>query len=395
MRDLVDIIDLVEHRDVIIKTVDSGDLELNTSAGREVAHHLAAAAQGASDRQGERIKRQKEQRAMSGGRLGGGRAFGWDLLKDPTGKVVEEVLNDDEAAILREAADRVLLGASLRSICRDLNDRGSRSASGKLWASVTLKRILLSPRMIGMRVYHGEGVAAEALPAILDLATYEAVKRILTDPKRRTNYGYNKRSYLLSKMLRCWRCGSILVARPTGERKRSYVCMAPVPMPGPDGCRNGRLRIIADDLEDYVVRSVMARYLESPALKRTLAEQEDRADEHRANLGELEKIKKRLRTNEDDYRIEGIIDRDAYLKTKNKLETLRREVETKINAASGQRFLTSVPRDPEELKIAYETGGFEWRRAFVESLVDHVVIGPGRQGYNRFDPTRVNIAYRA
>jgi hypothetical protein len=42
--------------------------------------------------------------------------------------------------------------------------------------------------------------------------------------------------------------------------------------------------------------------------------------------------------------------------TKNKLETQRREVDTKINAASGQRFLINVPRDREELRAAYETG---------------------------------------
>jgi hypothetical protein len=48
--------------------------------------------------------------------------------------------------------------------------------------------------------------------------------------------------------------------------------------------------------------------------------------------------------------------RDTYFKTKNKLETQRREVDTKINAASGQRFLTNLPRDREELKAAYEDG---------------------------------------
>jgi site-specific DNA recombinase len=81
MRDLVDIIDLAEKRDVVIKTTDSGDLELNTSAGHEVAHHLAAAAQGASDRQGERIKRQKQPAAAQDRRHGGSRAFGLDLIK--------------------------------------------------------------------------------------------------------------------------------------------------------------------------------------------------------------------------------------------------------------------------------------------------------------------------
>src|SRR4030095_11736138 len=49
----------------------------------------------------------------------------------------------------------------------------------------------------------------------------------------------------------------------TRPRKRSYVCNAPVPIPGPDGCRKGKLRIIAEPLEEYVVKSVMAPYLES------------------------------------------------------------------------------------------------------------------------------------
>jgi hypothetical protein len=68
---------------------------------------------------------------------------------------------------------------------------------------------------------------------------------------------------------------------------------------------------------------------------------------------------------------------------------------TKINAASGQRFLTNVPRDPDELKAMYESGNHEWRRAFIESLVEKITIGPGIRGLNRFDPARVKIKYRA
>jgi hypothetical protein len=171
--------------------------------------------------------------------------------------------------------------------------------------------------------------------------------------------------------------------------------MAPVPQPGPDGCRNGKLRIIAEPLEDHVAKMVMTRYLESPALAQALADQGDAAAEQKTNLRKLEEIKESLRVNEDDYRVERLIDRDSYLKTKNKLETQRREVETKINAASGQRFLTNVPRDPEELKATYENGNHEWRRAFIESLVEKIVIGPGVRGLNKFDHTRVKIKYRA
>jgi hypothetical protein len=56
------------------------------------------------------------------------------------------------------------------------------------------------------------------------------------------------------------------------------------------------------------------------------------------------------------HRVERLIDRDTYLKTKTKLETQRHEVDTKINAASGQRFLINVPRAREEWKAAYENG---------------------------------------
>ena len=70
-------------------------------------------------------------------------------------------------------------------------------------------------------------------------------------------------------------------------------------------------------------------------------------------------------------------------------------MESKINAASGQRFLTNVPRDPDELKAMYESGNHEWRRAFIESLVKEIMIRPGVRGLNKFDPARVEIKYRA
>ena len=108
------------------------------------------------------------------------------------------MVNEDEAKIIREAADRLLLGASLRAVCRDLNERGVKTVSGKPWTSTTLKRMVLSPRVIGYRVYHGEGLVPNSLPEILDSGTHATLKKILNDPKRRTNRFYNKRYYLLS-----------------------------------------------------------------------------------------------------------------------------------------------------------------------------------------------------
>jgi hypothetical protein len=57
----------------------------------------------------------------------------------------------------------------------------------------------------------------------------------------------------------------VLASVPTGRGSRRTCVMPPVTMAGPDGRRKGKLRIIAEPLEEYVVKSVMARYLESPA----------------------------------------------------------------------------------------------------------------------------------
>jgi hypothetical protein len=166
-------------------------------------------------------------------------------------------------------------------------------------------------------------------------------------------------------------------------------------VPGLNGCQNGRLRVTAEELEEYVAKSVMARYLESPALAQALADQGDAAAEQKQLMAEAESIKEALDELEQDYRVHRLMSRESYPQTHADLTSRRREVDMKINEASGQRFLRDVPRDPEELKAAYESGAYEWRRTFIESLVEKITIGPGVRGLNRFDPARVKIKYRA
>jgi hypothetical protein len=68
-------------------------------------------------------------------------------------------------------------------------------------------------------------------------------------------------------------------------------------------------------------------------------------------------------------------------------------VETKINTASGQRFLTNGPRDPDELKAMYEHGNHEWRARVHPELGGGDRDRPRRAGLNKFDPARVKIKY--
>jgi site-specific DNA recombinase len=67
------------------------------------------------------------------------------------------VVNEEEAKIIREAVDRILLGASLRAVCGDLNERDVQTVSVTPWTSTTLTQMVLSPRVIGYRVYTATG----------------------------------------------------------------------------------------------------------------------------------------------------------------------------------------------------------------------------------------------
>jgi DNA invertase Pin-like site-specific DNA recombinase len=134
--ELEQFIDLLEGRDIAIQTVKAGEVDPNSPSGRMVLRMLGAAARYEVDHKYDRLKRKFTEMAEEARRNGGTRAFGYRRVDG------REEIDEDEAKIIREAADRILMGASLRSVCRDLNARGFRSVSGKLWASSTLKRIL-------------------------------------------------------------------------------------------------------------------------------------------------------------------------------------------------------------------------------------------------------------
>jgi site-specific DNA recombinase len=113
--------------------VKAGEIDPNSPSGRVVLRMLGAAARYEVDHKSERLKRKFTEMAEAGRRNGGTRAFGYRRVD---GRVE---IDEDEAKIIREGADRILMGASLRSVCRDLNARGVRSVSGKLWGVVDIE----------------------------------------------------------------------------------------------------------------------------------------------------------------------------------------------------------------------------------------------------------------
>jgi DNA invertase Pin-like site-specific DNA recombinase len=127
-RELEEFIDVCEEQKIRIETVRAGELDLKTPAGRAVARTLGAWARYESEHRSERVRRKMAELAQRGRPHGGGnRCFGYAADR--------MTLVEHEAAVLREATERLLAGETLRAICMDLNQRNLLTSTGNKWAT--------------------------------------------------------------------------------------------------------------------------------------------------------------------------------------------------------------------------------------------------------------------
>lgn len=224
-REFEDLLDLHDRTGIRFRTVVSGDDDLSTADGRMVARMKAVIDAAESERLSERVRRKLQQNAAEGKNHGGSRPFGWNDDR--------RTLRGYEAAVLRDAASRLLLKESVRSICRDLTDRGVPTATWhpplllKPWRDVVLRETLLRPRIAGLRSYHGEIVGPGDWEPILDEPTWRQVQALLMNADRVKTPGRNGERHMLSGVVRCGVCGSLLRVGADyyrGQKRPVYRC---------------------------------------------------------------------------------------------------------------------------------------------------------------------------
>ncbi|MDQ3573858.1 MAG: recombinase family protein [Actinomycetota bacterium] len=379
--ELESFIELVEATGAKVGTVRAGEYDLSTPTGRMSARIVGAVAKHESEHKADRIRRKHEELAAAGeGRGGGTRPFGFNADR--------LTINEAEAGLVREAARRVLAGETVRSVCADWNHRDISTVTGKRWHPHVLKSMLISARIAGLREHHGEVVAKAVWPAIIHEAQHRQLRALLTDPARRTN-GRARRGYLLSGGLAlCGLCGSSLVARPRDDKRRTYVCSSG---PGFGGC--GKIRVLADPLEDLVADAVILR-LDGPELASALAARAGDEQEEAALSRVIATDEARLVELAEMWAA-GDISRGEWVAARKAVEG---RLEAGKKALSRHRHMTAVDDfvgRPGALRSAWEGLNLDRRRAVVAAVVDLVVVGPAVRGRNRFDPERVDVVWRA
>jgi site-specific DNA recombinase len=378
-RELEEFMDACERAGLGNLATVSGDLDLASGDGQMMARVLGAFARKESDDKSRRIRRKHQELAQAGKVSGGGtRPFGFEADR--------RTIRPSEAAIIRECAERFLANEPLRSICRDLNARRIETVSGDAaWSSQTLRRILESARISGQREHHGEIVNKAEWEAIITPAQTQRIRAKLADPTRRK--ARTSRRYLLTRVLRCSHCNVRLYSRPREDRSRRYVCASG---PGFGGC--GKTTIVAEPLELFVVEAVLSR-LDSPELAASLNGSMDDPD-GAVWQAEIEQAEAQLAELAQLFGQQEI-SRQEWLAARPPIEQRLTVAKKRLAALNRTTALTPHIGNAADLRERWRGLSLTKQTQIVEAVLDHLVVGPGRPGFNRFDESRLTPYWRA
>jgi DNA invertase Pin-like site-specific DNA recombinase len=378
-RELEDFIDAVESAGPMIRTVQAGDWDLSTPAGRQIARIMGAIARGESELKSERLKSNNAQAAQQGKVHGGGtRPYGFESDR--------VTIREDEAQRVREGIQHVCRGGKLHSLADRWNHDGLATVTGKPWRTQTLLRMLTSPRIAGLCQYNGVFYKA-VWPALVDRESWESARAALSAKPRRYGTGTGTpRKYLLTGgPAKCGVCGAGLVARPKDSGKRAYQC---VKGPNYDGC--GKLSCLAEPVED-LVRDMVLAALDGPGIARAMRARAGDDREARRITEELDGFRQRL-LQADEMFVEGDIDRAGLQRMRASLIQRIEDRERALARIAGRSIVSDVAV-VHDLRGFWDGADLERRRALVALAVESVVIHPATRGRNTFDSSRVEVVW--
>jgi DNA invertase Pin-like site-specific DNA recombinase len=325
-------------------------IDTSTAAGRMFLTFLAGFAEFERELIRERTLAGKARQRAEGRPLGP-LPFGWT---DP------DTINQDQAALLREAARRVTDdGEPLGRITDDWNARGLAPGKAARWRVTHLRRILVNERTA----------------AIIGTDSHAALARLFAAPDRQEQG--RPAAHLLSGILTCGRpgCGQPLYAAHktgrTGVGQLVYRCHKAAGSGGRHaGC--GATSVSAARADAWATEAFLAAVAApafTEALNRRRAEvladevTAAQMDAWRAELDDLEHVPAR-------YAPPNAKERHA------ELGRLVHQATARLLARPDLQALVDLPTSEAKLRAAWERWSVGERRLWLRRVLDHVAVGP-------------------
>jgi DNA invertase Pin-like site-specific DNA recombinase len=357
-RNTVDTLNLVnelaEYDAQLVSVTEHFDT--STAAGRMTLTVLAALATMESATKSERVLEWQGKRLRSLATPTGRRPFGYQRERNALH------IDDAEAAIIREAADRVLAKQSFNSIVADLRRRGVTGSRGALMSRRALRAILLTPTIAACREVDGVFVQSKEWKAILPRKKWDRLHALLTDPSRRTGPG-PRRKWLLSGIAACSRC--------TTDDGEPFPMMCKPNAYGPRyTCFQCHLSIEAKRTDEIVQKDLLA--LLDPKAWRRLRNGRSHVADTSGFEEAMQALTERFTAGDIDGTQLGVL-ADELLR---------------------QQQVEATPPPPlpnvDNLKQAWPKLGLEQRRLVIAAATESLTIKPWTPNGGTFDETRIH-----
>ena len=236
--------------------------------GRFMTHIMSSVAQFYVERLGSEVKKGQKEAALKCEHLGGIPPLGY--IVDPVTR--KYAIDEKEAAIVRKIFEKYAAGVSYNDVLQYLNFMGFRTKRGNEFGKNSLHGLLKNEKYTGKYIYRrksekhfdgkriiqinpeSEWIAAEnEVPVIIDKDLFNKVQEKMEQNKQRAGRYKAKVNYLLSGLIHCGECGSLMQGNTRtdgryGSKYSSYDCSK---KSRNNTCSSKSVR--KEHIEDYVV----------------------------------------------------------------------------------------------------------------------------------------------
>ena len=348
----------------------------NSPQGRMARNIQMSVAQYYSEELAQKVFRGQQIKAQDASYLGG---------RVPLGYKIENkryVIDETEAAIVREIFQKYAEGWSYQELCNEFNSRHITTSKGSPFNKNSFHVILKNRRYLGIYIYDKIELPGK-MPQIIDEKLFNEVAEKMKLNQKAPGRNRAKAEYLLTQKMYCGYCGKMMIGHSSNQVSTKGVIYNYYRCKNAGGSRPCKKKMISKDyLEDVVIRECQ-KLLTPDNISRIAREVFEiaKSDAAYAMVSYLEnavKQKQRELSNQmvsmrkctdDDIR-NAIMDDMKYLRAEIK------ELEQQIAIESGKRFEMSEEQIISRLtKLANgKSNDIVYRRSLIRVFINRILI---------------------
>jgi DNA invertase Pin-like site-specific DNA recombinase len=355
-RELLNLINAIEEAGGAFASVMEKQFDTSTAMGRAMVTIVAALAELESAIKSERTQEWQDYRRAQGATPTGPTPFGYRRVRKTL------VVNEDEAAIVRTAAQMLIDGVTVKQVQKYMTE----TATSRDVSYSGAAQIMTGPTIAGLRKGDDGVFFKGQWAAILERDTWEQVRAIFSDPDRRREKGFNARRHLLGGLIVCGRDGCCGTFRSKiGPRQTLRYA-----------CRVCDLSISAPDIDGHVEDAVLGA-LDNQAVWRHLQRQGHQHVDTRLLEDALGDLARR--------RLLPPTDPDCL--TLKEWELMSREIRAQMINAAAQPVELPVVADPVS---EWPDLPIDAKRLIINAVISRIEVAPAVLGKG-FDTDRITL----